>query len=57
MVQRICNRCKKIIDKDNNYFKITSEHKVSYGLVTTTNIYDLCVDCHIVFTSQFLEGK
>ena len=56
MVQRLCNRCKKIIDGDSNYFKITSEHKISYGL-TTTDTYDLCVDCHIIFTSQFLEGK
>lgn len=56
MIQRLCNRCKKIIDRDDNYFKITSEQKISYGL-TTTNTYDLCVDCHIVFTSQFLEGK
>lgn len=56
MVQRACDRCKKIIDRDHNYFKITSDHEISYGL-TTTDRYDLCVDCHIVFTSQFLEGK
>ena len=56
MVQRLCNRCKKIIDEKNQYFKITSEHKISYDL-TSTDRYDLCVDCYIVFTSQFLEGK
>ena len=56
MVQRLCNRCKKIIDKDHMYFKITSEHKISHDL-SSTNTYDLCVDCNIAFTSQFLEGK
>ena len=45
MIQRLCDRCKKAIDRDHNYFKITSEHKISYGL-TTTDRYDLCVDCH-----------
>lgn len=54
MVQRLCNRCKKIINKDSDYFKITLEHKISYG-ITTTDIYDLCIDCHVVFTSRFLE--
>ena len=56
MVQRICNRCKKIINSNNNYFKLTSTHEISWGL-TSTDEYDLCTDCHIVFTSQFLEGK
>lgn len=56
MLQRICNRCKKIINSDYNYFKLTSAHEIPCGLASTDR-YDLCVDCHIVFTSQFLEGK
>lgn len=56
MLQRICNRCKKIIDDDCNYFKLVSTHEIAYGM-STSDRYDLCVDCHIVFTSQFLEGK
>lgn len=57
MVQRVCDRCKKAIDSKGSCFKLTSVGENFYGGLVSTDKYDLCVDCHIAFTSQFLEGK